>query len=125
MPAHPHYHLLAGIDALILLRRDLPALVDPADLDPVTAKERAGGALTDLPDHMIVDRGRIIGLWQFDPDAGEVVWWTYPTPDDALHAEVARTETYLREQLGDARSFSLDSPKSRRPRLTALRAAAT
>jgi Winged helix DNA-binding domain len=125
VPARPRYHLLAGIDALILLRRDLPALVDPADLDPVTADVRAGSALTDLPDHMIVDRGRIVGLWQFDPGAGQVVWWTYTKPDEALRAEVARTEAYLREQLGDARSFSLDSPKSRQPRLTALRAAAT
>jgi hypothetical protein len=30
-------------------------------------------------------------------------------------------ENYIREQLGDARSFSLDSPKSRTPRIEALR----
>jgi hypothetical protein len=34
---------------------------------------------------------------------------------------VAHTEAYVRDQLGDARSFSLDSPKSRAPRLAALR----
>ncbi len=28
---------------------------------------------------------------------------------------------FVREELGDARSFSLDSPASRRPRLNALR----
>lgn len=32
-----------------------------------------------------------------------------------------RTEAFIREQLGDARSFSLDSPESRAPRIAALR----
>jgi hypothetical protein len=32
-------------------------------------------------------------------------------------------EEYVTSQLGDARSFSLDSPQSRRPRIDALRAA--
>ena len=41
----------------------------------------------------------------------------------AGEAFLSNLETYLREQLGDARSFSLDSPKSRAPRLMALRAA--
>jgi hypothetical protein len=34
---------------------------------------------------------------------------------------VATTEAYVRDQLGDARSFSLDSPKSRAPRVRSLR----
>jgi hypothetical protein len=130
-PARPRYNLLAGIDSMILLRRDLPSLVDAGDLDRVIPGGRPGerlGALSDLPDHMIVDRGRIVGLWQFDPDAGEIVWCTFAPADapadEALRAEVARTEGYLCEQLGDARSFSLDSPRSRAPRLAALRAAA-
>jgi hypothetical protein len=44
-------------------------------------------------------------------------------PDKALRAEIERTTAYVRDQLGDARSFSLDSPKSRAPRLAALRQA--
>jgi len=44
--------------------------------------------------------------------------------DRALQEAVARTEKYVREQLGDARSFSLDSPRSRAPRVEALRKAA-
>lgn len=42
--------------------------------------------------------------------------------DDALRAAIARTEEFAREQLGDVRGGSLDSPASRAPRLTALRA---
>ena len=36
---------------------------------------------------------------------------------------IAETEAYVRGDLGDARSFSLDSPKSRVSRIKALRAA--
>jgi len=35
---------------------------------------------------------------------------------------VARTTRWVRDDLGDARSFSLDSPASRAPRLRAIRA---
>ena len=45
------------------------------------------------------------------------------TATAGLRAEVARTESFVREELGDARSFSLDSPEKRRPRIEALRAA--
>ena len=38
--------------------------------------------------------------------------------------EVVRTEEFIRSQLGDARTFSLDSPKSRIPRIEALRRSA-
>ena len=41
--------------------------------------------------------------------------------DRALSALVERTEAYVRGELGDARSFSLDSPKSRTARVEALR----
>jgi len=41
-----------------------------------------------------------------------------------LAAAVGRTEQYVKEQSGNARSFSLDSPKSRAPRIQVLRKAA-
>ncbi|MFJ4191386.1 hypothetical protein [Kitasatospora sp. NPDC089509] len=37
---------------------------------------------------------------------------------------MARTEAFVRDELGDARGFSLDSPKSRAPKIAALREAA-
>jgi hypothetical protein len=40
----------------------------------------------------------------------------------SMKEAVDSTEAYVREEIGDARSFSLDSPKSRNPRLVALRA---
>jgi hypothetical protein len=33
---------------------------------------------------------------------------------------VKNTEAFVRDQLGDARSFSLDSPKSRQPRIAEI-----
>jgi hypothetical protein len=39
----------------------------------------------------------------------------------ALQSAIEETEAYVRDQLGDARSFSLDSPKSRKPRIEAIR----
>jgi hypothetical protein len=124
-PAEPQYHLLASIDALILLRRDAPALFDQADGErPLPGASGPMVADPDLTDHPIVDRGRIVGLWQYDADARRIVWWSFDEPDKALIAAVERTEEYIASQLGDARSVSLDSPKSRAPRLAALRAAA-
>jgi hypothetical protein len=69
-----------------------------------------------------VDRGRIVGLWEYDPGAREIVRQLFVPEDDALRAAIARTEEFAREQLGDVRGGSLDSPASRAPRLAALRA---
>ncbi len=46
---------------------------------------------------------------------------TFGVKDKALDAAVKATEAYVRADLGDARSFSLDSPKSRAPKIEALR----
>jgi hypothetical protein len=82
------------------------------------------GELADLPSHAILDRGRLVGLWEYDTSTDSIAWMTFVKKDKALQEAVARTEQYVRKQLGDARSFSLDSPKSRAPRVEALREAA-
>lgn len=94
--------------------RDRPVMVDAAS--------KPMGGLADLPSHAILDRGQIIGLWEFDPGAGSILWATFRRrKDKALVAAVEETESFVRDQLGDARSFSLDSPKSRAARLESLR----
>ncbi|MEV7044658.1 hypothetical protein [Amycolatopsis sp. NPDC051061] len=72
--------------------------------------------------HLIVGRGRLAGLWEFDVDAEKIVHQFFGEEDEALREAVAATEEFVRDDLGDARSFSLDSPKSRAPRLAALKA---
>jgi hypothetical protein len=115
-PNQAQYRLVASIDALFLLRRHLTDVVAPGD------HKRVG--MMDLNNHAIVDRGRLVGLWEYDPAAESIAWTSFGPKDKGLQAAVAQTERYVREQLGDARSFSLDSPKSRAPRIEALRKAA-
>ncbi len=127
LPKDPHYVLTSGIDSIVLLRRDLKSLLDAKDLDRQVPSDKGVatlGALPDLPSHAILDRGRIVGLWEYDPATESVAWISFVKKDRALEDAVKRTEQYVREQLGDARAFSLDSPKSRAPRVAALRKAA-
>jgi len=128
-PAKPQYALVGSIDSISLLRRDLPSLVEEADLKRSVMAERGArelGGLADLPSHAILDRGRLVGLWEFDPEAQKIAWWAFGADpkDKALVAAVERTEAFVAGDLGDARSFSLDSAKSRAPRTAALRRAA-
>lgn len=118
------YGLVSALDPIAANRRELVSLLEPDAAAVVATLGETGagnGSLVDLPCHAILDRGRLVGLWEFDPERGEVVWVSFVGKDKALLAAVAATQEYVRDQLGDARSFSLDSPKSRAPRLAALR----
>lgn len=124
-PGEPRYALVSSLDGLMLLRRDLRALIAPADLENPVYAEKGGtqtaGSLTDSPFHAILDRGRLIGFWDYDYDAAQIVWMTFGEPPAGLDDHIARTEAFAREQLGDVRSFSLDSPACRAPRIAWLR----
>lgn len=123
-PSAPVYRLVGGLDSLLLLRRGCSFWLDEADAErqvPVDKGMRPLSGLAELGSHAILDRGRLIGVWEFDSEAQQIVWSTWAPADAALRAEIAATEAFVRDELGDARSFSLDSPASRRPRLTALR----
>jgi hypothetical protein len=127
VPKDPVYRLTSGLDSLVLLRRDHRSLAEAPDLDSLPALTKggeAGGALADLPCHAIFDRGRLIGLWEYDQPSESIVWLSFIQRNSDLDASVKIMEQYVRTQLGDARSFSLDSPKSRQPRIEALRRAA-
>jgi len=122
IPKQAHYTLVSSIDGISLLRRDLPSLADAPDLKQLV-RGAASGPL-DLPSHGIFDRGRLVGIWEYDPEGQSIVWLSFIAKNKDLEGAVATTEQYVREQLGDARSFSLDSPKSRAPKIAALRKAA-
>ncbi|HXU32610.1 MAG TPA: crosslink repair DNA glycosylase YcaQ family protein [Thermoanaerobaculia bacterium] len=125
-PKKAGYALVSGLDALFLLRRDLASLVADSDKkrDVFVDKDvKPLGGLADLPSHAIVDRGRIVGLWEYDVDTESIAWMAFVPRDAALEQAVAATESYVRTDLQDARSFSLDSPKSRTPRVEAVRQA--
>jgi hypothetical protein len=124
VPKQPRYALVAGLDGMVLLRRDVKGLLAREDWARAAAGEKGQvevAAIADLPNHAILDRGRLVGLWEYDPEAGEIVWVSFIGPDAALRERVRATAEFVRGDLGDMRSFSLDSPKSRLPRLQSLR----
>jgi len=125
-PHEADYALVSSLDAISLLRRDLAGLLEPADMKRLVFSDKAlaeFGGLADLPSHAILDRGRVAGLWEYDPETSSVAWCSFVPRNRALDEAVLRTEAFVRDQLGDARSFSLDSPKSRVPRIAAIRKA--
>lgn len=124
-PGDSCFALVSSLDSIAAARRNLSSLVDAKDhARPVLADttEKPVGSLSDLPSHAIFDRGRLIGLWEYDADASRIAWGTFGVKKTKpLVAAVDEMEEFVRDQLGDARSFSLDSPKSRVKRLEALR----
>lgn len=124
-PSEPCYRLVSGADGIALLRRDARGLLDPADAaHPLFGDGQRMAGLTDLPHHAILDRGRLIGLWEYDQGRERIVWATFDPPPPALRDAIARSEAFVRDDLGDARSFGLDSPESRGPRIAAIERAA-
>ena len=126
-PKKPRITMVSSLDGLSLLRRDLRGLLAPDDekhkvfadktLEPI-------GGLADLPSHGIFDRGRLIGLWEYDVPEESLAWMTFERkPGPEVLEAIRVTETFVKAELGDARSFSLDSPKSRTPRVEAIRRA--
>ncbi len=126
-PKDPQYALVASIDSILLLHRDLKSVLDPKDFDRQVFFEKKPeplGGIPYLPNHGILDRGRVVGLWEYDTATDSIAWLAFGKKDKAMQEAVTRTEQYVRDQLGDARSFSLDSPQSRAPKVAALRKAA-
>lgn len=125
MPKEEQISLVASIDNLIHLRRDLTMHLDNKDKERKVMGDKAlyeVGAVQDLSSHGIFDRGRLIGLWEYDCEKEEIVWKTFAKATAATKKAVKETEAFVRDQLGDMRSFSLDSPASRRPKIEFLRA---
>jgi hypothetical protein len=124
VPKEPCYAMVSSIDGMVLFRSDIPSLVAPEDSKKRIAGEKGVvevSGVTDLPSHPILDRGRLIGLWEYDPEAEEIAWTSFARPTPALREEMRKLQEWIREDLGDVRAFSLDSPKSRVGRLQALR----
>ena len=96
-PGEPKYAFVSSLDGIAATRRDVRSLLDPADVDKAAAVERTmakTAALLDLPSHAILDRGRLIGFWEYDPDAGRIVWAVFAGErDPALRKAADRTET--------------------------------
>lgn len=127
VPKEPMYSLVSSVDSMFLLRRNVPDLVAEGDSERKVFGEKTllnAANLVDLPNHGILDRGRLIGLWEYDQPTESIAWTSFGIKDKELEAAVRKTEKYIQEELGDARSFSLDSPRSRVQRIEVLRSSA-
>ncbi len=92
VPSEPRYILTTGLDNLTHLRRDFLSLLDEADQQRQVLGEKGQqelGGLSELPDHPILDRGRLIGLWQYDPETASIVWATFAPHGDGLREAIA------------------------------------
>ena len=114
IPALSQFSLVSSLDAIGALRRSLDSLAAEGVLGKA-------GQVAGSPHHLILDRGLLVGYWDYDTAAGAIVWKSFYSKPAALEKAVNRMELYVRQELGDARSFSLDSPQSRVARLAALR----
>jgi hypothetical protein len=123
-PEAPAYVLVSSLDSMFLLRRSLSCLLTAEAREQRVYAEKGVcklGSLSDLSSNAILDRGSIVGIWEYDPESSSIAWFSFGPEDDHMRECLSRTEAYVRDQLGDARSFSLDSPKSRTPRIKAIR----
>jgi hypothetical protein len=77
-----------------------------------------------LSHHAIVAGGELAGIWEFDPDAQQVVTRLW-TGDARLRRRVAEaageTARFIRQQLGDAPLSAVDPPAKRSKRLAFCR----
>lgn len=125
VPLVANFALVSSLDAISLLRRDSVSLIEESDreLKIFTSKgEQTAGGLVDLPANPILESGRIIGWWEYDPAGeGEICWRLFVEEPKGLSDKIRATEAMIRDELGDCRSFSLDSPSSRKPLLDWLR----
>ncbi|MCC7052773.1 MAG: winged helix DNA-binding domain-containing protein [Gemmatimonadaceae bacterium] len=126
MPTSPQYALVGTLDTIVAARRNIAGLLEESDLSRLIIADKAErplGLLADLPSHAVLDRGHLIGLWEYDTASSSIVCALFGRkPDKALKAEIEATEAFIRADLGDARAFSLDSPASRTTRIERLRA---
>lgn len=119
------FKLVASIDSMVLLRRNHRDLLSEADTNREILGDKGLASLTtvaDLPSHAIIDnQGRLTGFWEYDKEADKIAWGSFIGNSPEIQKAVAFTEAFVRDQLGDARSFSLDSPKTRGPRIASVR----
>ena len=124
-PCEPSVALVASIDSILMLRRNVSDHLDASDNTRQMQGEKMVYELAhiaELTNHAIIDRGRLVGLWEFDPFAQELVYKLFVDRTPAFQHAIESMQEFAKTNLGDVRSFSLDSPESRRGKIASLRA---
>ncbi|MBL8064627.1 MAG: winged helix DNA-binding domain-containing protein [Chthonomonadaceae bacterium] len=121
----PETKFVGSLDNMSHLRAGLKDLID-SGLDQALPGEKGQvmnvSGLSELSSHAIYERGRLVGIWEFDPFEQETLalYWGVDRP--GFEKARAASQAFVKDELGDARSFSLDGPESRRTKLDWLRA---
>ena len=99
VPKEPCYTLVSSLDGTGLLRGE------------------------DWPHHAILDRGMLVGYWEYATATESVVWKALNQikSNKPLNSAISDLEKYVKSQLQDVRIAPLDSPASRTSRIAALR----
>lgn len=115
---------LGSLDNMHHLTQNTGLLFDTADAETVVPAEKNPlqlGNLTQFTSHVILADGRLIGMWEFDAEASEVVYCTWADFGVATTAAAEKLQAMVQAYLGDCRSFALDTPASRTDRLELIR----
>jgi DNA glycosylase AlkZ-like len=129
-PAPAAFAFLSFADNLLSVHGGPGVHVDPAHhRQPVSAwgssKPTTLGEARHLGVRTLLLGEKVIGLWEVDSDAGEVVAATFEPLSGklrrALDADRERLAGFFRDQLGHARSFSLDTDDKVRERAALIR----
>jgi hypothetical protein len=130
-PATKTFSFLPFEDNFIVLHGGPGSFVDPRHHGrqiPVwgTTRGTTLGEATHMSMRALVEGDRIAGLWEYDPDSKSVVFGTFePLPPPRRKAAEAQAEDlgrFLREEIGHAKSFVLDTENALRERARLVKA---
>ncbi len=112
-------------DNYLYFRRDAAIFADAAHRDvalldwenrPTTLSK-----LHAIHNHAIVESGRLIGVWDYDPETREVVWATFGAAPKGLAGEVAALKETIEREYGRVRIYHADRGAALKGRLAAIR----
>ncbi|MDH3224729.1 MAG: winged helix DNA-binding domain-containing protein [Gemmatimonadota bacterium] len=121
-------------DNLIQHQAGVAPLVDPSHHHipvPVWGRGKAQtlGTATHMAYRSIVRNGEVVGVWEYDPDGQDVVWTTFAPlggkTSDEVEREAQSVASFLRDDVGRAISFSIDTEDDLRRRVSAIRRMST
>lgn len=118
-------------DNLLALRGGPAIFVDPAHHGlsvPIWgsgSKKEKLGEVRHMSFRSVVAEGKVVGFWEYDPDAKKVVVGCFdrvkPATRKRLGEAASDVSTFLAEDLGHGRSFSIDSDDELRKRAKLVR----
>jgi len=112
--------LLPFRDNYFALHRGLTEFAEGVRVLDYNNKPRRIEEVESLHHNAIVVDGQLRGIWEYDPGEEKVIWMTFQ-PTREIEDAVAKTEEFIREELGDHKFYALDHGRTRGLRLAFIR----